>query len=557
MPTRRSLWPILSLALLCAALYLPGIATLPPVDRDEARYAQAARQMVATRDWIVPRLQDELRLRKPIGAYWFQAAAVSVGGTSMGMTAHRLPSVLGALLAATGTFAIGRRWFANRAAWLGAALLASSALLVVEAHLATTDALLLASIVAMQGCLASLYTTARVGRRGRGLVAAGFWIALAAGMLIKGPVAPLVTATTIATLAIADRARPRRSLLLALRPHWGVPLLAIGLAPWLLAVANDVGWRALPDAMLADLTPKIFGAHESHGAPPGTYLFMLPVTFWPGSLALLFAASASRQRRRRTAERFLLAWLIPAWLLFEFVPTKLPHYVLPTFPALALLIARAALAAPNRLRPPADHPLTRILAGGWALLTILIGIAVLSAALWLGGRTARAGGLACAAVSTLVALACLRRLRSGQVGYAATVALLAAPIVYGLAFAVVLPHLAALWPSRGAAVMIDRAGGARPLVAAGYHEASLRLLVGRDIARLDGAGSANFLASNRDALVLLGDTERPAFFAAARRLGLDLRSRDAIRAFDYSHGRWIDLDLLERAPTANATAGAR
>src|SRR5262249_38509159 len=135
-------WPATLLVPLCAALYLPGLFALPPIDRDEARYAQAARQMVESGDFTVPHLQEEPRLIKPIGAYWLQVAALRLADPHPGapIGAHRLPSVLGAFAAVFGTYAIGRRWFAPRVACLGAAWLAASALLVVEAHLATTDA---------------------------------------------------------------------------------------------------------------------------------------------------------------------------------------------------------------------------------------------------------------------------------------------------------------------------------------------------------------------------------------------------------------------------------
>src|SRR6185312_8046787 len=80
---------------------------------------------------------------------------------------------------------------------------------------------------------------------------------------------------------------------------------------------------------------------ESHGAPPLTYLALSLATFWPGSLFLAPALFEGWRRRDAPATRFLLAWLAPAWVLIELVPTKLPHYALPLYPALALLAAAA------------------------------------------------------------------------------------------------------------------------------------------------------------------------------------------------------------------------
>ncbi|MEA2624087.1 MAG: hypothetical protein QOD06_132, partial [Candidatus Binatota bacterium] len=91
----------LVLTLLCLVLYLPGLAALPPTDRDESRFAQASRQMIASGDWVAPRFQDEPRAKKPIGIYWLQALAVLATGQSDRpvIWPYRLPSVLGAVAA--------------------------------------------------------------------------------------------------------------------------------------------------------------------------------------------------------------------------------------------------------------------------------------------------------------------------------------------------------------------------------------------------------------------------------------------------------------------------
>src|SRR5256884_7141546 len=101
--------PYALLAALCFALYLPGIAAIPPLDRDEARFAQATRQMLETGDFIRIRFQDEARNKKPVGVYWLQAAAVATFSTpeSSSIWPYRLPSALAATAAVLLTFAIG------------------------------------------------------------------------------------------------------------------------------------------------------------------------------------------------------------------------------------------------------------------------------------------------------------------------------------------------------------------------------------------------------------------------------------------------------------------
>src|SRR5437762_9157261 len=100
--------PYLLLAGLCLLLYLPGIAAIPPLDRDEARFAQATRQMLETGDFLRIRFQDEARNKKPAGIHWLQAAAVSAfaGPDSNAIWPYRLPSIIGALGAVLLTFAL-------------------------------------------------------------------------------------------------------------------------------------------------------------------------------------------------------------------------------------------------------------------------------------------------------------------------------------------------------------------------------------------------------------------------------------------------------------------
>src|ERR1700754_410994 len=102
--------PYLLLTLLCLCLFAPGLASLPPMDRDEARFMQATKQMIETGDYIDIRFQDEARNKKPVGAYWLQAAAVNLTGADLTSPwVYRLPSALAAWAAVLAVFAFGRR----------------------------------------------------------------------------------------------------------------------------------------------------------------------------------------------------------------------------------------------------------------------------------------------------------------------------------------------------------------------------------------------------------------------------------------------------------------
>src|SRR5215472_2131595 len=177
---RSRLRPYALLCLLCFILYVPGLAAIPPLDRDEARFAQATRQMLETGDFIRIRFQDESRNKKPVGIHWLQAAAVAAFSSpeSAAIWPYRLPSALAATVAALLTFVLGARLLGSRSAGFFGAVLAASAIgVVVEAHLAKTDAALLAAVVAAQGPLGppgfSLACARLLARRGCGDLAEG------------------------------------------------------------------------------------------------------------------------------------------------------------------------------------------------------------------------------------------------------------------------------------------------------------------------------------------------------------------------------------------------
>jgi 4-amino-4-deoxy-L-arabinose transferase-like glycosyltransferase len=187
--------------------------------------------MLESKDFVQIRFQNKPRNKKPIGIYWLQAAAVTITGSSRTnqVWPYRLPSLLGALAAVLLTFAFGKNLFDRTTGLLAAILTASSLLLVVEAHQATTDAALLATVVAAQGSLGNLYVRARRGEAVGWGMPILFWTAQGIGILIKGPITPLVSLVTILTLIAVDR---QVSLIRGLRLHVGIPLVAVIVCPW-------------------------------------------------------------------------------------------------------------------------------------------------------------------------------------------------------------------------------------------------------------------------------------------------------------------------------------
>src|SRR3954469_11665807 len=142
------------LILISLTAFLPGLFNIPPVDRDEARFAQATKQMIESGDYIDIRYQEEVRYKKPVGIYWLQAgvvrAAEAVGVPEARSTIwlYRVPSLIGAIGAVLFTYWAALAFVSRRMAFLAGLMLATSILLTVEARLAKTDAMLLACCVA-------------------------------------------------------------------------------------------------------------------------------------------------------------------------------------------------------------------------------------------------------------------------------------------------------------------------------------------------------------------------------------------------------------------------
>ena len=152
-------------ALLALLAGLPGVFAMPPLDRDESRFAQATAQMLETGDFVVIRYQDEPRFKKPVGIHWLQAISVSAVSAveDREIWAYRLPSLLGAMLAAAACAWGAAALFGAPAGLIAGTLLASSLLLSTEAFIAKTDAVLCGMIVLAMAALGRIHGAARGG----------------------------------------------------------------------------------------------------------------------------------------------------------------------------------------------------------------------------------------------------------------------------------------------------------------------------------------------------------------------------------------------------------
>jgi 4-amino-4-deoxy-L-arabinose transferase-like glycosyltransferase len=535
------------LLLLCLALFLPGLARIPPFDRDEARFAEASRQMLESGDFVTIRFQNELRLKKPVGIYWLQAASAALfdHGSVPRIWPYRLPSVLGALLAVLLTARIGTQFYGRKAGLLAGALLATSLLLGAEAHIATTDAVELAAILAGQLALADAYLfgdQAPERERKRAIL---FWLALGIGILVKGPINLMVTGLTAVALCLLDR---RADWLRWLKP-WPYALLTVAVvAPWGILITVSTKGAFLAQSVGHDLLGKVAASQEAHGAPPGYFTLLFWECFWPGSLLAGLAIPWVRRHWHEPPTRFCLAWLAPSWLVFELVPTKLPHYTLPLYPAIAILAAVAALAPIPRPAGWAGRIALGVLVAGWCALTLAIAAALPLLPMYLGDGFDMLPLLA-AILMALLELGALAFYFAGRRGPAFGAGL-AGVVIYSVTlFHSVLPGLDRIWISREVARDVAAAAICPhpDVILAGISEPSFVFLLGVDTSFGDGKDAAERLLTDPCAVAAVERSFLPGFTA---RLAADGKTADALGTIDginLARGKAVALTLYARA----------
>lgn len=534
------------LALFALIALAPGISSIPPTDRDESRYAVASTQMMESGDFVDIRFQDEPRHLQPAGIYWLQSAAVSVlgGADDREIGDFRAPSLIGAVVAVLLTAWLGASLFGRNAGIAAGALLACCVALGVEARIAKTDAALLASITAAQIAMLRIY----VAPEGRWWRPALFWSALGVGMMLKGPIILLFCGATLVALIAWDR---RLLWLRGLRALWGVPLMLAIVLPWYAAIGIESEGQFYIRSVGENLLGKVGESQQSHAGPPGYYLGAFSLMFWPGSLFAVFAVAFAWRRRAEPAVRFLIAWIVPGWLIYELIATKLPHYVLPTYPAIACL-AGAALMAPR----VAERSWVRILTWGYALVWVAVSALVAAlapAALWqIEGEVAPLA-IAIGAAGFALALATPWLLARGRATPALATAAAAGVLVSVNTFAGVMPRLDSYWLSPR---IVEAAELAKPcpdtlLVSSAYREPSLIFLHGPHDTRLADTPeqAADLLgASPECTLALVEAQEAQAFLDRSAALGLAVRAVGAVDGMNYSEGDELSLALYAAEP---------
>lgn len=598
-------WPggVLLVAL-CLAVYLPGFAALPCVDRDEARFAQASRQMMESGDYVVPRVQGRVRLNKPPLIYWLQitAARAFTGGESWrdAIWMYRTPSLLAAIVAVLATWRMGlsmgrAEGGPGRGAvegWLAGAILAVCPVMVWEAHQARADMVLVACTALALWMMWEIWSKSESAKEqsGRGTAAADedpgaaqnyteaptwkprlpvpswlpvitLWLAMSAGVMTKGPITPMVVGLGAVALSMTTR---RWRWIWRLRPALGILLVVAVITPWVWLVVRQVGWQTYVATVKDEVLGRSLEPKEGHGGFPGFHTVLMPLLLFPGSLLVLAGlwsgAKEVWESRRNSVKpgdsarvsRFLVCLLVPSWLVFEAVGTKLPHYTMPLYPLLAIAAARVAAGAMgDGFDALLNKPAVFWGLAGWL---IVVPCSVLVAGVLLGAAT---GGMA----EGLLPLGAALFLAAGFCAGAAwafrrrdlAALMVAGSVAFGVAagaFTEAISHTDWLWISRGLAEKLETLDPKheRPIatvlwrdqrgMAQGYEEDSLIFLTRGRVERVADDSLDEWRASHPKALLIVPAVEK---YANVHYLPLA-----GVEGFNYSKGRITYLAIVER-----------
>lgn len=549
----RQAW--VALALIAFLALFPGLSSVPAMDRDESRYAQASRQMMETGDFLNIKFQEYDRHKQPAGSYWLQSLfAQPFGGADAPIGAHRLPGFVFALLAVGLTAWLGGRIFSPPVGLAAGIVLATTLVLSVEAKTAKTDAILLGLGMIAQTALMILMVEIKQKRPQFWGWPALLWGALGASLLVKGPIFLMVTALTLIAF-VAWKREP--GLLLKVRPLPGVALALAIFVPWFVAINLATDWAFAAEAIGHSMLGKVDEAQENHSGPLGYHIVATAITFWPGFALLGLGILAAWHNRTSDSVKFLIAWIIPTYVVFEIVATKLAHYTLPSFPAIAILVGLGLSQLSELLRSwtgKMAHWATAIVA---MLVASALGFAPILANRELGHELDFAsygavgfGFLAALVIGYLALKPSLVRL---------AVSGLAAAGLYACVFALAMPSMDKLWTSERLARIVDQFEGCETfdVTVGGYREPSVAFNLGTNTwLAYDGADTARYLLENRACGIAIVDALWQADFdAAIAQSGMSVRELAQFEGYNSVGADPLSLTIVTlstssvRAPT--------
>ena len=526
-------------------LYLALCTASSLWDRDEPRFSRATVEMVESGNYLVPTFNGQLRADKPILIYWLMSLPVRLLGPSE--LACRLVAPVATLITALLTFWIARRLTGPKPALMAGLVLMLSPLMAVSGTAATTDALLLACI---SGAIATLLLSWFQGFK--------VWhlplmiLALAGAILTKGPVGlavPLLVITAVMIFAKGGALRPL--------PYLGWLVFAIASATllflaWGLPANAATNGEFLRLGIGKHVVDRSLNAMESHGGHSFVfYFYYLPVilmAFFPWTLYLprLFSRLSPLAPDER-GRKLLLCWGLPVILLMSLVATKLPHYILPAWPALAIATALGLQRAIHEGLEGNRTLAARIGVGLFLLVGLILGLALICAPWFLPIFGVRLPATGMGVVFLTMVFLAWQHYRRARHRTVAGILIAGMMTVFLSAALFLLPAIESYKLAPLIASFIqEQTRPDTPLSTCGYGEPSLNFYLNRKapITSLEGPDLPAWAAAPGQGILVVTETR-----LAPVREALNtprIQTLDILPGFNYSQGKWVKIHILAR-----------
>ena len=535
---------LIALAIMSIYLFMTTRSTL--WDRDEPRYARVTVEMVQSGNYLVPTFNGRSWLDKPILLYWLMSLPVRVFGPTE--FACRFFSVVGTALTCLLTFFIGRRLLGVRAGLWAMVILASTLMVLSIGTAAIADAVLLPFIVA---AMAVFIQAAESGMHIPHIIIMG--IALGLAMLTKGPIGLLPVPVIIVTLWLNRKAGLNIKLFL-LQVGAAIVIGCLILIAWAIPVNNATGGEFVNVFLARHVLARAIKPMEHHG---GNFLLFLPyyipviiAGFFPWTLYLPGSISAVLGKRvgGQYFRALLIGWVVPIVIIMTLAATKLPHYVLFIWPALALATAGTIVAAQQNKLSSRDRMWLR--RGVWFFGPLAIGGALfLIIAPWfLPIPGLQWPCLASGAVLLIMTIIAIHRQRADR-PQASAVVLLTGMIVFHVPYAFgVLPAIERVKISPPIARAIkDKTTKETPVATYKYAEPTLNFYIGRQIEPLGSEEAVVEWTRQPKSGVLIIPKNNLATIQESYG-SLTLEEIAAVKGFNYSKGTILEVLALTRGP---------
>lgn len=510
-------------------------------DRDEPRFTRAAVEMLESRDYLIPRFNDEPWPDKPVLTYWLQALAIRVLGPTE--LACRLFAVVGTALTCGLTFCIGRRTLGNKAGLWAMLILPCTFQILVIGGAATSDAILLPFTVAAMALFAR---SREASLRLSDAILLGLAIGFA--MLTKGPMG-LMPLVAIGTILWLERKHRTGSRVTFLRVGLSLVVGTLVFFAWALPANMATHGEFLRVFVGRHVITRALKPMEHHGGNLLLYLpYYFPVVmggFLPWTLHLPGAIVALVGGRLGVGgRRFFAGWIVPPFVIMSLAATKLPHYVVFIWPALALIVGGTIVAAQQGLVTEREK---RWLRGGiWFFgpPMLIIGLGLMIGPWFVQVPGLRWSGFVAGAVILVMGAVAIRQQLADR-PWASATTLLAGMLVFQVPLWFgVLPAMehVKISPSLAREVATLTTEDV-PVSTYKYGEPTLNFYIGRHIERLTNPQSVVAWAAQPGPRVLIIPRDRVD--EIQRRFGrLPVQELASVSGYNYSKGKALEVLVM-------------